>query len=1114
MAVLFTVVTLTTAILAGSLGNSGLLATRTAQASLASPERGDAGLQVQTRLGDDFATQDGIARDALSKAFSPVEVETWTTLISEPFSVDGGRLVAWAGEQYAPGNLEPTEGTWPASEAEAALQADAAETLGLGVGSELTVGDHSLTVTALWRAADPSAGLWLDDPLVVGGTDRSASGPLIVSAPVVESLGSPYVRWVSLPDVSSITAQQLGLLAERAGQAAEDVKAADVSGRGLVVTGDLGPTAEQAARDSASGDAFGFVPVSVLVLIALVGLTQVAGLLSAARERETSLLFARGASLRQVLASTLLEYAVVALIGSALGTALAALVIRLAAGDWSQTLTVALGGVAGFALSLVCLTVVGVRAALAGAGGHEPPRHRVRNIAGAALLVLVAIAATVATWQLRRTGTFVTVDEEGSVRLDIVSALAPALLLAVSAVVALVLLAPVTRLLELLARRAPTGQWLAANQVARGLTLHAVAVVLTVLGTGTATFAALFAGTSAGIASGVSTVEQAAPVRATLSAATEDTPLMYLPDVAQIDGVTSSAPVWRDPSAQLGDALLPLVAVPTDRLDSLVHLPDSARLPDVAALRTDDAGGVPIPDGAARLTVSMDLSVGLDPWQELALGQVPETSRQNSIANGDTDEQSIAAQIEAELQRYTQPATVAATLRIRDTDTGQVSDVVAPALTVAPEAPTHGAGFTGLALADATGRGSFEVALPTSGSLMLESVQVKLSDASGVGRSREATVRVDVDGRPLFGEATAHWSSPQAIPTAEAGPYREAEKSATPARLVTTTIELPDGAVELREPNYPPRAGTEFDSTGEALRIAQHEAFGGTGEASWTLDFGPTLGFLGEGDPLGVMTQAEPPQPLRLPVALTPATARAASLVPGDSIEIGAFGTRIPATVAAITDVVPSVPGAEGILADSNALATVTSQRSAPVGAPQEFWVGTQGDPLAVGAAVAGLAGVESVSTASPGSGGPAEVAANALWVAAGCAMALAIAGLAATSATTVAARRSEVAVLRALGMTPRAQARSRAWEGAGVLLLATALGVLGGWLVSLLVVRPVALTATQDDPSFPTVLRFDWLPWLILLAALAVAATLIVAWQAATVRRQALDSTYREEVR
>lgn len=128
--------------------------------------------------------------------------------------------------------------------------------------------------------------------------------------------------------------------------------------------------------------------------------------------------------------------------------------------------------------------------------------------------------------------------------------------------------------------------------------------------------------------------------------------------------------------------------------------------------------------------------------------------------------------------------------------------------------------------------------------------------------------------------------------------------------------------------------------------------------------------------------------------------------------------------------------------------------------------------------------------------------------------MALAIAGLAATSATTVAARRSEVAVLRAFGMTPRAQARSRAWEGAGVLLLATALGVLGGWLVSRLVVRPVALTATQDDPSFPTVLRFDWLPWLILLAALAVAATLIVAWQAATVRRQALDSTYREEVR
>ena len=266
--VLLAVVALTIAILAGSLGNAGLLATRTAQAAFTNPDSGDAGLQFQTRLADDGGQQDDLLRQALADAFSPVAVTTWTTVLSEPVRLDGGRVVLYSGERYSPEFLELVEGAWPSGPGEAALQADAAARLGLVSGSEVPVGDRAVTVSALWRAKDPAAPLWLGDPLVTAGTDGSSSGSLVVDRSIVEATSSPFIQWVALPEVASITPQQLRGLAERAGTAAQAAEVADLTGRGLLVTGDLGPTAEQAARQSASGDAFGVVPVSVLVLIA------------------------------------------------------------------------------------------------------------------------------------------------------------------------------------------------------------------------------------------------------------------------------------------------------------------------------------------------------------------------------------------------------------------------------------------------------------------------------------------------------------------------------------------------------------------------------------------------------------------------------------------------------------------------------------------------------------------------------------------------------------------------------------------------------------------------------------------------------------------------------
>ena len=310
------------------------------------------------------------------------------------------------------------------------------------------------------------------------------------------------------------------------------------------------------------------------------------------------------------------------------------------------------------------------------------------------------------------------------------------------------------------------------------------------------------------------------------------------------------------------------------------------------------------------------------------------------------------------------------------------------------------------------------------------------------------------------------------------------------------------------------RPDVALDLSGPTWRIETYTPNNTSGEGrTRTVSVGPGLVFAGEGDPLGAMQDASVPLE-RVPIAITPATVEATSLGIGDVADLGAFGTRIPVRVAAITPVTPSVPGAEGIWLDSTTLSRVMSQRATPLGGPSELWLGVDGDPRAARGAVADLDAVSSVTAASVQTDGPAQVAASALWLASGCAMALAVAGLAASAATTLRTRRAEVAVLRAIGMTPRAQARSRAFESGGVLAQASVLGVAGGWVTGLAVGVPVALTATQAHPSFDISLRFDAPLWVALLVAGAASASVIVAWQARTVRRQGLDSTYREEVR
>ncbi|UJH69688.1 FtsX-like permease family protein [Ornithinimicrobium sp. INDO-MA30-4] len=145
----------------------------------------------------------------------------------------------------------------------------------------------------------------------------------------------------------------------------------------------------------------------------------------------------------------------------------------------------------------------------------------------------------------------------------------------------------------------------------------------------------------------------------------------------------------------------------------------------------------------------------------------------------------------------------------------------------------------------------------------------------------------------------------------------------------------------------------------------------------------------------------------------------------------------------------------------------------------------------------------------------PARAVRLVFWAASVGAVLLAGIGVAAVAVSNVAARRAEVAVLRALGMTPRAQARSRLTELVGVLVAATVFGGLAGWAVSLLVVPDLARsTIPQGVASIPATLALTVGPWLAVLGLMVAILVLVGSVLVARVRAQALDADYREEVR
>ncbi len=1181
---LLALVTATTAILAGAVGYSGAAATTAARQAITGAPPGEAGIRVQTREADDPAAQDAAARGLIAEAFAPAPVTVQRTVVSppRPVTADGtaldGDLVVLASEALTAADpdvgdrVDVVGGGWPQAGADplqGLLHAGPAAEWGVDVGDTVEVGGTPVTVVGLWRPVDAGDAYWFGDPLVASGRDGKERGPLLVPpGSVAQLVDAPFVRWTVQPDATEIQPDDLAHLSSAAESLRSTLKTPEVDVRGVTVEGDLAPTAGTAAHNLATANALGVIPLSVLALVTMLSVIQLARLLATTREDQAQLLVARGATRTQVLVSTVGEAAVVTAVGSSLGALAAWAVLQtVPAGPGQDGTVLRVALLTGLAVLVVLAAVAALQVRRLTAGGRADLSGRQRAATALATLVLVLGAAGVSWWQLRRNGSPLVTRDDGSLGTDLVAGAAPALLLAAAAVVAMALLGPIGRLVEALTRPGRTAAGhLAAAQVARRLPVYAVPAVLTVLAVGATTRSGLYAGTSAALRDNLAAVGQGAPVRATLEEPPKVTADGQVPPAPQLPtdlaGTTATSPVWLDESSRLGDLQVPVTMAPAADLAAaatLSRLSTGEELVPVDALTSvppEPVVGVEVPEGTEEITITVDVDLTVD---EDGLRGVQEGYEQTvkqvmagvyGQAQPDEDQARDVAREMMDSQFLQADPQTGWTVTLRFVDTthglyrtvdGGTVDLELPTVTlpwterVEAGEPVEDVDYTRAEVTQGGGHGQLTFTLPEDTDLTL--VGVDLSRPNERFRSFPAlppdvdaaiTARTG-DGSALFGDATADWGS-VTLASPEVVAEIEAENEGVdPERTVTTV--LPDGSqlTQSAERWVP----GELDTSGPTWTIHQRS------DPMFPDDvtIAPGLEYVEDAGPPVEPLPPEEQAPVEgeaststVTAALTTATATAANLRVGDRAQLTAFGAQLPVEVVAVVPAVPGSLSAAGVLLDRDTVAAAFVEAQRPLPYPTELWAMPEGWAGVEGAAdaradeatsrvVEELAGRDGVAAVT----GPGRVSVTdatsaarlVFWVASAGAVLLAVTGIGAVAATLLGNRRPEVAVLRALGMTPRSQARSRALELGGVVLASVVLGLGASWLVGRAVVPELARsTALPGQVTLPAPLLLEPGVWAVLMGVGLLVVLLVVLAQATRVRAQALDHDYREEIR
>lgn len=410
---------------------------------------------------------------------------------------------------------------------------------------------------------------------------------------------------------------------------------------------------------------------------------------------------------------------------------------------------------------------------------------------------------------------------------------------------------------------------------------------------------------------------------------------------------------------------------------------------------------------------------------------------------------------------------------------GRIDKALLAAAATSPDAvETHA-----VPLGDGDGGLSVTARLSGGSSLPAVTLVAVLIDAAGA----PAAVALDETGLEPGADGSVNLTAAAPLPPGTA-PWRllavAAGTGPTFANRVVT-VELVRAEVS---------GGAELDVAGEATL-----GDGSRDAVVWVADGGAMQGG-GDAPPLAVVVTTD--------------LATRLGLSAGDGFEFRYDGTGRRGN-AVVSSVVTAVPGAAGTVAMFAPLENVLVsqlQRGTSIVAPNSVWAsGSVSADRAVSAALRDRA----VATSAPGlSAGLVGALIPGWWIATAGAVSLSLVAAFAIVQTLALARRRELGVLRALGVTPRRQGAMRAAELGGVLGSALVLGVPAGLLVAGLIVPGMVRAVTPGALPVSSGITLTWPPLLLALGLLLLGLGLIVALAASGVASRSRTATVGEEAR
>jgi len=542
----------------------------------ASPQ--SAAVRVETHLADDSAAQTDAALGMIAELFPAGTVDVHPEYRSLPVDVRGSEPASLV-FGVLPSLLDDAtveSGTWPSDGA--AIQADAAAALGLGVGDEIIVGsdtqNQTIAVAALWRADDPASPRWFADPTVASGRDGAAYGVAVVDEAVLRDLPTQlFSSWTITPTPLAVDGDRGAEVTAALRSLPDAVRATDgVEDVSSTTEGTLAATLDRIADAGRGATAIAASAVIIVGLLAVVAIAQLSTVLVGSRRRQAELIRARGLSLPQLAVLAGVEALLVAVPAAAAGSVAAALVVG---GGSPWTLVAIAAGVC--LATAVCLATVVLLDARAGSTSGPAAPSAAPFVSGG---VVVGIAAALATLQLYNRGTVPGVD--------VVGATSPALALVAISVLGTALFFPVAaRIARSAARSGHVGAVLAARQIARRVARYLVPVLALAIAVASAVFATGLATTWSATERSARFVGIGADV--VVSLPNDGGTAVTSADYAELGDVRAASSLVLS-TVGLGSDTIPFVAVSSPAAERVLGDDGSAAVGALETTTPDDAG--------------------------------------------------------------------------------------------------------------------------------------------------------------------------------------------------------------------------------------------------------------------------------------------------------------------------------------------------------------------------------------------------------------------------------------------------------------------------------------------------------------------------------------------